>query len=650
MADIETIAILKVGTDQAVESIADLRNNIRELKKQLEGYEEVVDGIPVKHEALKIGTDQYKKAVEELKVNQAALKDAMYATSASMEDVAKAAKGQGESYNALVKQMADLKREFRSTEDATRRENLGKEIDAINTKLKDLDKLQGNYQRNVGNYKSALEGLSGAFKATAGSAGAVINPIRNMTTGLQALSATPAIAILGLLANTLTKVVEGLKSSEENTNAWNRALAAFKPIADSFTRSMQAVGKAVTDVANWIVDLLDKWGMLNEASQQRIALEEKNQAIIKRQRDIALENANLENEVAKLRDKAAQKDKYTAKERLQFLEDAVKWESRIAQNNMKLAQERLAAAEEEADLSKNSAGTNERINQLKIAAIQAETNFYTTTRRLQSQMVTARQEIAREGAASVKASSEQTEEAVQSMLTSVKDVETALANLDKTLEERRQARVQFEKETNDLLAEYDAELTASIQAELDAQLDAEFDAMLEERQLMQQRVQTFTAFASAIGNLAGSLADIYEADSEKDEEAAQKAKALKVAAAVINTIGGAVSAFTSTWSAAEIPLSAKMVLAPINAASVLAAGYAQVKQIQAVKVGKGGNSQAVVPAPTMPTSVTPVRSVTNASEEERLNQMASNQRVYILASDLQAERASTRVRIAETSF
>ena len=204
-----------------------------------------------------------------------------------------------------------------------------------------------------------------------------------------------------------------------------------------------------------------------------------------------------------------------------------------------------------------------------------------------------------------------------------------------------------------MLAEYDAELTESIQAELDAQLDAEYDAMMREREINQQRIQTFVAFASAIGNLAGSLADIYETDADADEAAAQKAKSLKVAAAIINTIGGAVSAFTSTWGAAEIPLSAKMVLAPVNAAAVLAAGYAQVKQINAVKVGKGGSSGASVSAPTMPafsTSIQQVRSVTGAAEEERLNQMAAKNRVYILASDLQAERDSTRVRVAETAF
>lgn len=58
----------------------------------------------------------------------------------------------------------------------------------------------------------------------------------------------------------------------------------------------------------------------------------------------------------------------------------------------------------------------------------------------------------------------------------------------------------------------------------------------------------------------------------------------------------------------------------------------------------------MVPAPAFSVSVPQVRNVTGASEEERLNRIAGPQRVYILASDLQAERDSSRVRVRETTF
>lgn len=628
MAD-EIVTLLRIDTGESVRNIADIRENIKLLKDALNDENNT--------------WEQQQSILEKLQTNQAALKNAMYGTKASLDDVSKAATAFGIafdaqnklindgtiSYNALVKKMAELDQEFRATGDAVRRAELGHQIKSINDKLKEFDEDRGKYARNVGNYKSAVEGLGAAFKSTAGSAGALINPIASVTAGLNTLSATPVVGMLGLLAGALAKVVQGLKSSEENTWAWNRALAAFKPIGDAFTRSMQAVGKAVTDVAAWIVDLLEKWGWLNEASRERIALEEKNQYIIQRQRDIALENANLEGQIAQLRDKAAQKDKYTARERLQYLEEAVKWERRIAQNNVTLARERLAAAEEEAQLSDNAAETNERINQLKIAATQAETDFYITTRRLQGQMATFRQEIAREA---TKVEKEQTEAVREEMETiaAMPDGVTAAAERMETAQEM---------------------MDRAVISHIEKRMDAGREEHEQEVALQKARVEAAFQYAAALSGVLGSLADIYEADADADEQAAQKAKGLRVASAIVSTISGAVSAYMNTIESIKIPQIA-IPLAAVNAAVVLAAGMAQVKQIQATKVGKGDNTtaQAVVAAPSAYAAMPQVRTITGASEEERLNQMASNQRVYILASDLQAERASTRVRIAETSF
>ena len=52
----ETITILKVGTDEAVKSVNDLRNNVKVLKESLGDLE--------------IGTQEYQNTLDELKVNQ----------------------------------------------------------------------------------------------------------------------------------------------------------------------------------------------------------------------------------------------------------------------------------------------------------------------------------------------------------------------------------------------------------------------------------------------------------------------------------------------------------------------------------------------------------------------------------------------------
>ena len=163
----EEVTILRIDTGEAVRNINDLKENIKRYKEALS--------------ELQIGSEDYKNVLTALETNQAALKNAMHGTATTMEQIAAAAHGTDESYNGLVRRMAILKEELRATDisaegGAQKFATLAGQINETNEKLKLLDKMQGNYQRNVGNYKSALDGLTGGFKATAGSAASVIQP------------------------------------------------------------------------------------------------------------------------------------------------------------------------------------------------------------------------------------------------------------------------------------------------------------------------------------------------------------------------------------------------------------------------------------------------------------------------------------------
>ena len=59
---------------------------------------------------------------------------------------------------------------------------------------------------------------------------------------------------------------------------------------------------------------------------------------------------------------------------------------------------------------------------------------------------------------------------------------------------------------------------------------------------------------------------------------------------------------------------------------------------------------AIVTAPEVETNMGTTRTITSASEEERLNRMASPQKVYILQSDIEAAGRQSKVQVAESSF
>ena len=128
----DIVTAVKVDTADAEKSIKQLRSEIKEYKKAVEN-------------AI-VGSDEFATATQQLNDAQDELQRALNMTKKTVEN----ADG---SYNALVATMAELRKEWKATNDVAKRDELGKQIDTINNQLKELDASVGNNQRNVGNYK-----------------------------------------------------------------------------------------------------------------------------------------------------------------------------------------------------------------------------------------------------------------------------------------------------------------------------------------------------------------------------------------------------------------------------------------------------------------------------------------------------------------
>jgi hypothetical protein len=173
------------------------------------------------------------------------------------------------------------------------------------------------------------------------------------------------------------------------------------------------------------------------------------------------------------------------------------------------------------------------------------------------------------------------------------------------------------------------------------------------KKMMQDRVDTTMQVAEATSGLLSSIADMMESDEKNAEKNAGKIKALRIASATIDMLNGAVGAYAS--AAASIPPPAGIAIGAANAAAVIAMGVANINKIKSTSLSGGGSSASatapsVVSAPNIDTGLQSVRQITTASEEERLNRMASNQRVYILESDIEAAGQRSRTRVAESTF
>ena len=599
----EIVTILKVSTGEAVSSIADLKQNIKDLK---EGFKDAEGNMQKGLNNLEIGSEEYKETLERLKVNQNALKDAMYATSSSMEDVAKSAHGASTSYNSLVNKMAELKREFRATNDEARRNELGKQINEINNQLKEFDALQGNFQRNVGNYQSAFKGLGDHIDAFRKGLGAATGGLKGMKDGTEALAKSPAIATFTILVSLVMRLADAVKDDEKATAALKKGLDALQPVMDFLSGILDKIVDVLVDLIGKVSAFLGSSGIINKVIQGVMGVG----------------NAVLKFVVAPF--------KGVIEAIKVFKEQGVKGLGNAARAFTDEMQNGFAFKEN-----------------FKAGQIAADTILSGVSSRKKKAVETGK-EIAKSVGdgflEQFKADIEQWKNKVIEAMRESKWKEGIIDYMNEVIEEDIQNGIdnEFQAGLDNLLAWQKAEEEARQKDLENAKATAEA-----KKKLMQ-------SVAKNTSSILGSIADLYEADSENAEKNANKIKSLRIAAATIDTISGAVGAFMQ--ASETIPPPYGQIVGAIEAAAITAAGVAEIAKMKATKVSasaSGGATpsvSALATAPGIQPNVTQVRSVTSASEEDRLNRIASDHRVVLITSELEMKQNDQKVRVEETSF
>ena len=219
------------------------------------------------------------------------------------------------------------------------------------------------------------------------------------------------------------------------------------------------------------------------------------------------------------------------------------------------------------------------------------------------------------------------------------------------LEEGSIARLQKELE----LKAFERDSVHQLEEESDEafrkrKIEAEEAFNQKQKDLIQARVTMMQTWAGNISGLANSIADAYEGLSEDEEKAAEQTKGIRIAASIIETLSGAIGAYMSAQNSG-LPPYLSIPLGIISAATVTATGLANIAKMRSVNVKSGSGSasaltSASVLAPPAVQQVPLTRSLTSASEEERLDRMASDQRVVLVYDDV--EKAANYVEVVQS--
>ena len=500
MAD-EIKKVIEVDVSGALDSLDDLRDEVVSAGysfKSLGDAKKYIDRLRASLIDLDETSEEYAERVDEIDKVQDKLNKAMKATG----DRTKDAEG---SYNALSKQMSELKKAFKATNDEAEREVLAKQIVNINDQLKEMDASIGNYQRNVGNYEAAftdgLLNIAAKVKALSDPMALAKNGVNALGKAMKALIMNPIGAIIMAIVVAVKALKKGFEGSETATNSLKRAFSALQPIMNGinkiFTGFANLVGsiaeKAIPALVNglqkasdWMMSLLNKLGIVSdekleafrkniEAQKEAVKttqdLTNREIALTERKRKFQVDEAKTEMEVAELKSKAADKEKYSAKEREKFLNDAIAKERAINNEKLALVQEEYDIMKKRSELTDNDAATNDALAEAEARLYNTKREYYAKEKELVAQKVAAGQELSAAEKKRLEESEKNAEKADELKKEELKKIEeiqerselSLLSNKDRELKilekkynEEKALLEKYEQDTTAITAEYEA--------------------------------------------------------------------------------------------------------------------------------------------------------------------------------------------------
>jgi hypothetical protein len=177
---------------------------------------------------------------------------------------------------------------------------------------------------------------------------------------------------------------------------------AGKIAADSVGKVVLGVD-SVTDSVDSAINSVKEFGKEIKSDAEAAAkIADQRATAEKKARDLIVERAEAERKIAELREKAVNKDKFTAQERIKFLEEAGRVSDELAAKEVQVAKLRLEAKQTENALTKSNKDDLNEAAQLEASVIQLETQRLNLQKRLSTELLTSRREVTAEEKADLK--------------------------------------------------------------------------------------------------------------------------------------------------------------------------------------------------------------------------------------------------------
>lgn len=231
----ETI-VVDVSMDALIDSLSKLRAQYADTEAAIK--------------ELKKAEGDHTAEIEKMTQQNKVLRQEIGGVEKQIQNEIKAQNANEKSLVQMRAQLANLNKQYDSMSGFDRMgvqgQQLQKTIADLSAEIQGLEENTGRWQRNVGNYRSALKGMKDATEAAGLSS-------RGLDRIMKGLSANPWMTVVTLLVTLLVKLRDRLKDNEKVTASLGNAMSSLQPIFDWFGKAVSKIADLFSNVLDWAI-------------------------------------------------------------------------------------------------------------------------------------------------------------------------------------------------------------------------------------------------------------------------------------------------------------------------------------------------------------------------------------------------------------
>lgn len=396
MAEEQVIISVDFDAGQLEQQLQRVTADLVALKDQQRALTQEFKAGEVSAQEYSIRSKSLSQEISTLSRQQTNLTQAVKLTTTATKDYGDSLDGERAKLNDMQKAFAALSKEQR--ESAAGQEFL-KSIKEQSDAVKAMEQSMGDARRNVGNYADSILQASGQMGGFGKATSAIINPIKGATNGLKAMAATPIIAILNILITIIVKLADKFKQNGAAMESLTKTFGLFNGVGVVVSKIIDGIADGVVWLADKLYELADRFGLISDVAKESARLSKEQLDIQKAENALIAETADRELKISELRAKVAEKNKYTAQQRLDFLREAQRLEKEQSDAEYQLAKRRYELQVALNAQSESSQDDLRKENELYAAMVGAQTAYNNKVRELNAQMTEAQNQLKAEAKA-----------------------------------------------------------------------------------------------------------------------------------------------------------------------------------------------------------------------------------------------------------